>query len=149
MSVQVRDGGPDFDLHRLDDYLRQWLGGSGTTVVARTSGGMSNPTYFVTRGDWRAVLRNLQHADTVSEEHVRTRLQALSHGLLGSALAVPLALAALLLPEGEPVVRIAARFPRIEVAVLHCGAARVPARHRRTRAAGQVPPSGRPGPARR
>lgn len=57
MSVQARDGGPDFDLHRLDDYLRQWLGGSGTTVVARTSGGMSNPTYFVTRGDWRAVLR--------------------------------------------------------------------------------------------
>ena len=28
-----------------------------------------------------------------------------------------------------PVVRIAARFPRIEVAVLHCGAARVPAKN--------------------
>ncbi|HLL00964.1 MAG TPA: hypothetical protein VK539_10280 [Myxococcaceae bacterium] len=45
---------------------------------------------------WRAVLRNLQHADTVSEENVNNRLQALSVGLVGSALALPLALAAVL-----------------------------------------------------
>jgi hypothetical protein len=45
---------------------------------------------------WRAVLRNLQHADTLSEAQVHNRRQALSIGLVGSALAVPLALAALL-----------------------------------------------------
>jgi hypothetical protein len=45
---------------------------------------------------WRAVLRNLQHADTASEENVRSRWQALSYGLVGSAVAVPLALAAAL-----------------------------------------------------
>jgi len=45
---------------------------------------------------WRAVLRNLQHADTASEESVRNRWQAFSYGLVGSAVAVPLALAAAL-----------------------------------------------------
>jgi hypothetical protein len=50
---------------------------------------------------WRAVLRNLQHADTASEENVRGRWQALSYGLVGSAVAVPLALAAAL--DASPV----------------------------------------------
>jgi hypothetical protein len=42
----------------------------------------------------RAVLRNLQHADAASEEHGQGWRRALSHGLVGSALVVPLALAA-------------------------------------------------------
>ncbi|KFE59808.1 hypothetical protein [Hyalangium minutum] len=50
---------------------------------------------------WRAVLRNLQHADTVSEENIRGRWKAFSYGLVGSALAVPLALAAAL--DASPV----------------------------------------------
>ena len=33
-----------------------------TRVVERTQGGMSNPTYFLTRGDWRAVLRKQPNA---------------------------------------------------------------------------------------
>ncbi|MDC0709510.1 hypothetical protein POL68_13655 [Stigmatella sp. ncwal1] len=45
---------------------------------------------------WRAVLRNLQHADAASQAHVGSRWQALSYGLVGSALSVPLALAAVL-----------------------------------------------------
>jgi hypothetical protein len=45
---------------------------------------------------WRAVLRNLQHADAASETHARGLAQALAHGLPGSALVAPLALAALL-----------------------------------------------------
>ena len=57
MSGQASEAGLDFDLRRLDAYLKDWLGGSAATRVTRTSGGMSNPTYFVTRGDWRAVLR--------------------------------------------------------------------------------------------
>jgi len=50
---------------------------------------------------WRAVLRNLQHADTASEQNVRSRWQALSYGLVGSMVAVPLALAAAL--DASPV----------------------------------------------
>jgi len=57
MNMQSGQGGLDFDLRRLDEYLKEWLGGSAATRIMRTSGGMSNPTYFVTRGDWRAVLR--------------------------------------------------------------------------------------------
>ncbi|XXF81650.1 hypothetical protein P2318_25500 [Myxococcaceae bacterium GXIMD 01537] len=44
----------------------------------------------------RAVLRNLQHADASCEAHVRGWRQAFSHGLVGSALVLPLALAAVL-----------------------------------------------------
>lgn len=55
---------------------------------------------LVTLG-WRAVLRSLQHADTASEENIHGRWQALSYGLAGSALAVPLALAAVL--DASPV----------------------------------------------
>ena len=50
--------GVDFDVARLDDYLRVLLGNRGASVqVRRTEGGMSNPTYYVRRGSWRAVLR--------------------------------------------------------------------------------------------
>lgn len=89
MSVQARDGGPDFDLHRLDDYLRQWLGGSGTTVVARTSGGMSNPTYFVTRGDWRAVLRKQPNNILMPSAHAIDREYRVLVALQGSAVPTP------------------------------------------------------------
>jgi aminoglycoside phosphotransferase (APT) family kinase protein len=51
------DRGVDFQVDRLDEYLKNWLGGSELVRVQRTHGGMSNPTYFVTRGHWRAVLR--------------------------------------------------------------------------------------------
>ena len=44
----------------------------------------------------RAVLRNLQHADAASELHARGFLRGLSYGMVGSALVVPLALAAAL-----------------------------------------------------
>jgi aminoglycoside phosphotransferase (APT) family kinase protein len=58
MSEAARiDGDVDFDVGRLDEYLKNWLGGAAPTRVARTQGGMSNPTYFVSRGDWRGVLR--------------------------------------------------------------------------------------------
>jgi hypothetical protein len=50
---------------------------------------------------WRAVLRNLQHADASSELHARGWRQAFAHGLVGSALVVPLALAAAL--DASPV----------------------------------------------
>ncbi len=45
---------------------------------------------------WRAVLRALQHADSVCEAKTKKRGAMWTAGLVGSALAVPLALAALL-----------------------------------------------------
>ncbi len=73
---------------RVADMAARGLALGGLALVLMTLG-------------WRAVLRNLQHADTASEAHVRDRLQALSYGLVGSALAVPLALAAVL--DASPV----------------------------------------------
>lgn len=57
MTTTASDRGIDFDVARLNEHLKGWLGGAGSTRVERTHGGMSNPTYFVTRGDWRGVLR--------------------------------------------------------------------------------------------
>ena len=45
---------------------------------------------------WRAVLRNLQHADAASEVYARGFARAFAYGLPGSALVAPLALAAAL-----------------------------------------------------
>src|SRR4030095_13496929 len=38
------DRGIDFEVARLDEYLKGWLGGAGPIQVERTHGGMSNPT---------------------------------------------------------------------------------------------------------
>lgn len=49
---------PDFDPVRLRRYLDACVGGaSGPLELERTEGGMSNPTWFLRRGDWQAVLR--------------------------------------------------------------------------------------------
>ena len=48
----------DFDIARLRAYLDALLGASSAPLeVVRTEGGMSNPTYFLQRGSWQAVLR--------------------------------------------------------------------------------------------
>jgi hypothetical protein len=79
---------------------RELLGDGVADMTARSLALVALGGILVTLG-WRAVLRNLQHADTASEENVKTRLQALSLGLAGSALALPLALAAAL--DASPV----------------------------------------------
>ena len=47
------------------------------------------------------MLRNLQHADAACEAHARGSRRAFAHGLVGSALVAPLALAAVL--DASPV----------------------------------------------
>jgi hypothetical protein len=79
---------------------RELLGDGAADMTARGLALGALTGILVTLG-WRAVLRNLQHADTSSEENVKNRLQALSFGLTGSALALPLALAAVL--DASPV----------------------------------------------
>ncbi len=79
---------------------RERLGDGAADMAARGLAIAALVGILATLG-WRAVLRNLQHADTVSEENAQNRLQALSVGLAGSALALPLGLAAVL--DASPV----------------------------------------------
>lgn len=74
---------------------RELLGEDAADGVAR---GLSLAALLglLWRLGWRAVLRNLQHADEASELHARGVARALAYGLPGSALVAPLALAAAL-----------------------------------------------------
>ena len=64
----------DFDVPVLDTYLRETLSlGSAPLQVRRTEGGMSNPTYFVQRGDWRAVLRKQPAGPLMPSAHAIDR----------------------------------------------------------------------------
>jgi len=47
----------DFDVSRLQAFLDETFGASGAFEIKRISGGQSNPTYFVTHGAARMVLR--------------------------------------------------------------------------------------------
>jgi hypothetical protein len=74
---------------------RELLGDGAADVVARGLA-LAALVGLLWRLGWRAVLRNLQHADAASEAHARGLAGALAYGLPGSALVVPLALAAAL-----------------------------------------------------
>jgi aminoglycoside phosphotransferase (APT) family kinase protein len=89
MHEQASQCDLDFDLRRLDRYLREWLGGSAATRVTRTSGGMSNPTYFVTRGDWRAVLRKQPNNVLMPSAHAIDREYRVLLALEGGAIPTP------------------------------------------------------------
>ncbi len=80
----------DFDIDRLDDYLSRSIGGArGITEVERTQGGMSNPTYFVRRGDWRAVLRKQPSALLMPSAHAIDREFRVLTALQGTAVLAP------------------------------------------------------------
>jgi aminoglycoside phosphotransferase (APT) family kinase protein len=79
----------DFDVARLDDYLKAWLGGGGAIRLERTQGGMSNPTYFVTRGDWRGVLRKQPANVLMPSAHAVDREYRVLEALRNSAVPIP------------------------------------------------------------
>jgi len=84
------DRGIDFDPARLDTYLRQAVPGlAGELVVERTVGGMSNPTYFLRRGDWQAVLRKQPNAVLMASAHAIDREFRVLTALRGSSVPVP------------------------------------------------------------
>jgi aminoglycoside phosphotransferase (APT) family kinase protein len=82
-------GGLDFELSRLDDYLKAWLGGTEKTEARRTEGGMSNPTYFLRRGDWRAVLRKQPDRVLMPSAHAIDREFRVLEALRASAVPTP------------------------------------------------------------
>jgi len=80
----------DFDIARLRAYLDALLGASSASLeVVRTEGGMSNPTYFLQRGSWQAVLRKQPSAVLMPSAHAIDREFRVLGALYGSAVPVP------------------------------------------------------------
>jgi aminoglycoside phosphotransferase (APT) family kinase protein len=82
--VSPAERGIGFDVERLDAWLRGQFGaGDAPLVVQRTEGGMSNPTYFLRRGTWQAVLRKQPGGIVLPSAHAIDReyrvLTALQH----------------------------------------------------------------------
>ena len=89
MGATPQDRGVDFDIARLDEFLRGRFGGAEPTKVERTQGGMSNPTYFLTRGDWRAVLRKQPNATLMPSAHAIDREYRVLTALQSSPVPTP------------------------------------------------------------
>ena len=82
--------GIDFDPARLDDYLDGVPGvGRGALTIERTLGGMSNPTYFLRRGDWCAVLRKQPGSVLMPSAHAIDREFRVLRALRGGEVPVP------------------------------------------------------------
>ena len=82
--------GPDFEVARLERYLAGLPGtGMGPLAVERTEGGMSNPTYFLRRGDWEAVLRKQPGALLMPSAHAIDREFRVLSALHGTEVPVP------------------------------------------------------------
>ena len=80
----------DVDPARLEAYLHGLLGAAdGPLQVQRTEGGMSNPTYFVQRGAWQAVLRKQPGGVVMPSAHAIDREFRVLGALHGSAVPVP------------------------------------------------------------
>lgn len=83
----------DFDPARLEDHLRTLYGPpEGPLQVRRTEGGMSNPTYFVQRGSWQAVLRKQPAGVVLPSAHAIDREFRVFTALLNTDVPVPRAL---------------------------------------------------------
>lgn len=87
------EAAPDLDaaaIARLDAFLRGQVAGlSGGIAIARTTGGMSNPTYFVDYANRRMVLRKQPDAVLMPSAHAIDREYRVLRALHGSAVPVP------------------------------------------------------------
>ena len=84
----------DFDVPRLEAWLHDTIGASRAPLeVRRTEGGMSNPTYFLRRGDWQAVLRKQPGSVLMPSAHAIDREYRVLGALRGTDVPVPAPLA--------------------------------------------------------
>ncbi|WP_449043040.1 phosphotransferase family protein [Paracoccus sp. (in: a-proteobacteria)] len=89
MSARPSTPAPDFDPEALRGFLGGFLGREVRDLtVAPTSGGMSNPTYFVTADGWRAVLRKQPGMKLAKSAHAIDREFRVMGALQGSAVPV-------------------------------------------------------------
>jgi len=80
----------DFDIENLRSYLRQFLGAPVRQLEVRsTTGGQSNPTYFVTTDDWRGILRKQPGMDLAKSAHAIDREFRVLKALHGTDVPVP------------------------------------------------------------
>jgi len=83
----------DFEFSRLDAYLLKVFGSTGCEgeplEISRTQGGMSNPTYFLRRGSWQAVLRKQPAGVVLPSAHAIDREFRVLMALKGSEVPVP------------------------------------------------------------
>jgi aminoglycoside phosphotransferase (APT) family kinase protein len=81
---------PGFETERLADYLRGALPNlSGSIQLQRIEGGQSNPTFFVTVGDRRLVLRKQPPGELLPSAHAIDREYRVQAALAGSGVPVP------------------------------------------------------------
>jgi aminoglycoside phosphotransferase (APT) family kinase protein len=80
----------DFEPARLRAFLAQHSAGAqGEPQIERIGGGQSNPTYFITVGDNRMVLRKRPNGDLPKSAHDVLREYRILRALTGSAVPVP------------------------------------------------------------
>lgn len=81
---------PDFDSHALEFFLRGAIDGlSGPMMLERISGGQSNPTFFVTFGTTRLVLRKQPPGKLLPSAHAIDREFKVMSALAQSDVPVP------------------------------------------------------------
>ncbi len=81
---------PDFDATALDLHLKRAIGGlSGDCSITPTSGGQSNPTYFVTYGSRELVLRKQPASTLLPSAHAIDREFRVMRALAKTPVPVP------------------------------------------------------------
>jgi aminoglycoside phosphotransferase (APT) family kinase protein len=84
------DAAPEFDLSRLDRFLRARIPGlTGAPELRRIAGGQSNPTFFLTYPNRRLVLRKKPPGETLPSAHAVDREARVLRALAGSGVPVP------------------------------------------------------------
>jgi aminoglycoside phosphotransferase (APT) family kinase protein len=80
----------EFDVARLEAYLKQLFPGeNGPLQVSRTPGGQSNPTFFVTLGEQRLVLRKQPVGELLPSAHAVDREYRIMTALADMDVPVP------------------------------------------------------------
>ena len=80
----------DFDHLSLERFARREIGDAhGGFLIESVTGGQSNPTYFVTLGRHRMVLRKKPAGETLPSAHAVDREHRVLSALIGSGVPVP------------------------------------------------------------
>ncbi|EPX75693.1 phosphotransferase family protein [Salipiger mucosus] len=82
-------GDVDFDPATLEGFLREHFGKTADFTLERISGGQSNPTYFVTYGDARMVLRKQPNGPILRGAHAVDREYRVLDALHPTGVPVP------------------------------------------------------------
>src|SRR5256885_2604502 len=89
-ATQPRSAQHDLDVGALDDYLRRNVQGyAGTLEVKPLTGGQSNPTFLVSSGNARYVLRKRPAGDLLPSAHAVDREHRVMTALRDTGVPVP------------------------------------------------------------